>query len=102
MTNEYEAGLVRRRTGWSPTEVLSRVGTWITTLGAGGARIARAGAPATHIPPVPVPGTPSGPACSPASAQASRSPAPCNWTAHWPPTQSSQSAPRNTRSTWQP
>jgi adenosine kinase len=55
MTNEYEAGLVQRRTGWSPTEVLSRVGTWITTLGAGGAWIARAGASATHIPPVPVP-----------------------------------------------
>ncbi|MFH8570315.1 carbohydrate kinase family protein [Streptomyces sp. NPDC017993] len=52
-TNEYEAGLLRERTGWRTADVLDRVGTWITTLGADGVRIARAGEPPLHVPAVP-------------------------------------------------
>ncbi|MFD3518822.1 carbohydrate kinase family protein [Streptomyces sp. NPDC058657] len=40
-TNEYESALLRERTGWSTEEVLARVGTWVTTLGARGVRIDR-------------------------------------------------------------
>ncbi|AGL20651.1 PfkB family carbohydrate kinase [Actinoplanes sp. N902-109] len=54
-TNEYEAALLLERTGWSTAEVLARVGTWMVTLGARGARIARAGQPAEEVPAVPVP-----------------------------------------------
>ncbi|NEA02602.1 carbohydrate kinase family protein, partial [Streptomyces sp. SID10116] len=41
-TNEYEAALLLERTGWSEPQLLDRVGTWITTLGAGGVLLARA------------------------------------------------------------
>ena len=34
-SNEYEASLITQKTGWSREEVLSRVGTWVVTLGAG-------------------------------------------------------------------
>jgi adenosine kinase len=50
-SNEYEAALIEQKTGWTPAEVLSHVGTRVTTLGADGARIERGGEP-----PVPVPG----------------------------------------------
>jgi len=50
-SNEYEAALIEQKTGWTPAEVLSHVGTRVTTLGADGARIERAGEL-----PVPVPG----------------------------------------------
>ncbi|MZD07214.1 carbohydrate kinase family protein [Streptomyces sp. SID5785] len=52
-TNEYEALLVQERTGWSEQQVLDRVGCWITTQGAGGSRIARAGHPTTRVAAVP-------------------------------------------------
>ncbi|MFF7341251.1 carbohydrate kinase family protein [Streptomyces sp. NPDC008163] len=42
-TNEYERALLLSKTGWSETDVLARVGTWITTLGPKGCRIDRAG-----------------------------------------------------------
>jgi adenosine kinase len=42
-TNEYEAGLVHDKTGWSPQDVLARVGTRVTTHGAGGIVVERAG-----------------------------------------------------------
>ena len=42
-TNEYEAGLVRDKTGWSDEEVLAVVGTRVMTRGAGGIVITRAG-----------------------------------------------------------
>jgi len=42
-TNSYESALLRERSGWSEEEVLARVGTWVTTLGADGALIARQG-----------------------------------------------------------
>src|SRR5688572_2401178 len=35
-SNEYEASLITQKTGWSRDEVLSRVGTWVVTLGAAG------------------------------------------------------------------
>ena len=49
-SNEYEAALIEQKTGWTPAEVLSHVGTRVTTLGADGARIERAGHPAIHVP----------------------------------------------------
>ncbi|MFC9842969.1 hypothetical protein [Streptomyces sp. NPDC127595] len=42
-TNEYEAAFLREHTGWSEMEILARVGTWITTLGAEGVSLTRAG-----------------------------------------------------------
>lgn len=42
-TNEYEAALTEQKTGWDGAEVLDRVGTRVTTLGAQGARIDRRG-----------------------------------------------------------
>jgi adenosine kinase len=48
-TNEYEAGLVAARTGWSDAEVLDLVGTRITTHGAKGCVIARKGEPDLHV-----------------------------------------------------
>lgn len=41
--NEYEAALIEAKTGWSADDVLERVGTRVTTLGARGSRIERAG-----------------------------------------------------------
>jgi adenosine kinase len=49
-SNEYEAALLEKKTGWSPDEVLDRVGVRITTLGRRGARIDRAGLPGIHVP----------------------------------------------------
>jgi adenosine kinase len=42
-SNEYESALIERRTGWTTDDVLSRVGTRVTTLGAAGVRIERKG-----------------------------------------------------------
>ena len=52
-TNEYEKALLEQKTGWSDAEVLKRVRTRITTLGAGGVRIDSEGAPSLHVPVVP-------------------------------------------------
>jgi adenosine kinase len=38
-TNAYEAGLLEQKTGWSPEEVLARVGVRVTTLGREGAKV---------------------------------------------------------------
>ncbi|WUH93930.1 carbohydrate kinase family protein [Streptomyces sp. NBC_00433] len=43
--NEYEKGLIESKTGWSSEEILDRVGTRVTTLGANGVRIDRKGEP---------------------------------------------------------
>jgi adenosine kinase len=43
-TNEYEAALIEKKTGWSSGEVLERVGVRVTTLGARGSIIEAAGA----------------------------------------------------------
>jgi adenosine kinase len=53
-TNEYEAALTEKKTGWSSGEVLDRVQTRVTTLGADGSRIERQGEEAIHVPAVPV------------------------------------------------
>jgi adenosine kinase len=49
-SNEYEKALIESKTGWSADEVLARVGTRVTTLGARGAVIERAGEPAIRVP----------------------------------------------------
>ena len=51
-TNEYEAALVESRTGWSAEQVLARVGTRVTTLGAAGARVERRDAAPVHVAPL--------------------------------------------------
>jgi len=52
-TNEYEAGLIADKTGWSDAEVLALVGTRITTLGAAGSTVSRRGEPDQHVGVVP-------------------------------------------------
>lgn len=52
-TNEYEEALLVERTGWAKDELLGRVGTWITTLGENGVRLAGRDAPELRIPAVP-------------------------------------------------
>lgn len=39
LTNQYEASLLMRKTGWSVRDVLDRVGHWVTTRGARGVSI---------------------------------------------------------------
>jgi adenosine kinase len=51
--NEYEEALIERKSGWTSTQILARVGVRITTLGAGGARVDRAGQPSVTVPAVP-------------------------------------------------
>ncbi|MFE6685552.1 carbohydrate kinase family protein [Streptomyces sp. NPDC057743] len=43
--NEYEAGLIESKTGWTAEEILTKVGTRVTTLGSNGVRIERVGQP---------------------------------------------------------
>jgi adenosine kinase len=61
-SNEYEAALLEKKTGWTPEEVLSRVEVRITTLGRYGSRIERSGQPTLHVPAAgkPVPVDPTG------------------------------------------
>ncbi|WP_116248513.1 carbohydrate kinase family protein [Nocardiopsis sp. FIRDI 009] len=51
-TNEYESALLLERTGWTEQDLLSRVGTWITTLGEDGVSLAAEGAAPLRIPAV--------------------------------------------------
>jgi adenosine kinase len=48
-TNEYEAGLVHEKTGWSSADVLAVVGTRVTTHGAGGVVVERSGEDPLHV-----------------------------------------------------
>jgi len=48
-TNEYEAALTEKKTGWSAGEILDRVGTRVTTLGADGVRVERQGEEPVHV-----------------------------------------------------
>jgi len=48
-SNEYESHMITEKTGWSADEVLSRVGTQVTTLGADGVRVLRRGEPTIEI-----------------------------------------------------
>ena len=52
-SNEYEASLITQKTGWSAEDVLSRVGTWVVTLGPHGVRIDRKGEESIVVPAVP-------------------------------------------------
>lgn len=52
-TNEYEAGLVHAKTGWSDADVLELVGTRITTHGPKGCVVQRKGEPDLHVDVVP-------------------------------------------------
>ena len=52
-TNEYEAGLVHAKTGWSDADVLDLVGTRITTHGAKGVVVLRKGEPDLSVEVVP-------------------------------------------------
>ncbi|RKS74663.1 adenosine kinase [Actinomadura pelletieri DSM 43383] len=53
-SNEYEKALAEEKTGWSNEEILSRVGTRITTLGAKGVVIDRKDGEGVHVPALPV------------------------------------------------
>jgi adenosine kinase len=55
-TNEYESSLLEQSTGWSHDQVLSKVGSWVTTLGARGVRVESAAEPAITVPAVPTSG----------------------------------------------
>jgi adenosine kinase len=48
-TNEYEAALTEQKTGWTSEEILDRVGTRVTTLGAKGVRVDRKGEPSSQV-----------------------------------------------------
>jgi adenosine kinase len=51
--NEYEEALIERKSGWSSTDMLARVGVRVTTLGPAGARIEQKGEPPIAVPAVP-------------------------------------------------
>jgi adenosine kinase len=48
-SNQYEAALTEQKTGWTASEILARVGTRVTTLGAKGVRIERQGEPTIEV-----------------------------------------------------
>ncbi|GAA2610478.1 carbohydrate kinase family protein [Streptomyces tubercidicus] len=48
-SNEYEKGLIESKTGWTDEEILAKVGTRVTTLGANGVRIERVGEPVLEV-----------------------------------------------------
>jgi adenosine kinase len=52
-TNEYESYLLMQKTGWSADEVLDRVGVRVTTHGADGTVVERAGEADVRVPVVP-------------------------------------------------
>ena len=49
-TNEYEASIFEKKTGWSQDEIAERVEVRVTTLGAEGARVQRRGEKPIHVP----------------------------------------------------
>jgi hypothetical protein len=49
-TNEYEAAVVEKKTGWSAADIAGRVDVRVITLGAQGARIEERGEQPVHIP----------------------------------------------------
>jgi adenosine kinase len=48
-TNEYEAALTEQKTGWSADDILLRVGTRVTTLGAKGSMVEQLGEPTVFV-----------------------------------------------------
>ncbi len=91
-TNEYEKALCEEKTGWSGAEILSRVGIRVTTLGAKGVVIDRAGEEGVHVPASrsrtsstrPASATPSAASCRPPRGT-------CRWSA---PRRSAAPSPR--------
>jgi adenosine kinase len=55
-TNAYEGELLEHKTGWSAAEIAERVATRITTRGAAGVTVARAGEPELQVDVVPTTG----------------------------------------------
>ena len=53
-SNEYESHLIEQKTGWTPEEILDRVGIQVVTLGAEGVRILRRGEDPIEVPACPV------------------------------------------------
>jgi adenosine kinase len=53
ITNDYERALLETKTGWSSDEVMSRVGTRVTTLGAKGCIIETADGVVCEVPAAP-------------------------------------------------
>ncbi|MFI9275859.1 carbohydrate kinase family protein [Kitasatospora sp. NPDC052896] len=51
-TNEYEAALLTQKSGWTPREVLERVGHWVITRGAEGSTIEHRDRPPVAVPAV--------------------------------------------------
>jgi adenosine kinase len=49
LTNEYEAALTEKKTGWSSDEILQRVAVRVTTHGAKGAVVERRGEAPVHV-----------------------------------------------------
>jgi adenosine kinase len=49
-TNEYESHMIEQKTGWTPDDVLDRVGIQVTTLGKDGVRIRRRGEADLEVP----------------------------------------------------
>jgi adenosine kinase len=49
-SNDYEAALIEKKTGWGHDEILARVGTRVVTHGADGARVYRGGEPDIDVP----------------------------------------------------
>jgi adenosine kinase len=49
-SNEYESHLIEQKTGWSGADILARVDTQVTTLGAQGVRILRRDEPPIELP----------------------------------------------------
>jgi adenosine kinase len=52
-SNEYESHMIESKTGWSAEEILERVGTQVTTLGADGVRITSRDAETIEIKAIP-------------------------------------------------
>ncbi|MGH3424072.1 MAG: carbohydrate kinase family protein [Nocardioidaceae bacterium] len=49
-SNEYEAALIEKKTGWSAEETLARVGTRVVTKGPDGVEVHAAGTPTVDVP----------------------------------------------------
>ena len=52
-SNDYEAALIEKKTGWGPAEILSRVDTRVVTHGPDGVRVYRAGEPDIDVAAIP-------------------------------------------------
>lgn len=53
LCNDYEAGLIESKTGWSPAEIAATVQCWVITHGAQGCSVLVRGEPAVQLPTVP-------------------------------------------------